>query len=495
MDKKDLECYAYGIHIGNLTGEDAESILKKYYHVEYFPEISFLTKESCFKKSDLIKSICDWTLYVLLLNGYRLPLRGDSLESIDSSLYFKDMLMLLYLYVINQNEALSANDIRTTSSTNTKLFYIEQSGFGNILGMRRENKFERKGEGKFDSRKVKYVATFSGTCADYNAIEDSICSVKRDEKKDEYHFPYACKNVVEALLKSRKHNFFVFFAEKDETLTEDEIIRMNNYDTSGEFLGGIPIQVFVDEIQGILKYLAITGGGTLKKLRQYLNLSAKDIDEDKEYKFYEKYFKELGESEKEGKEYGVEERKSCIQRADHYLSELLFAYLYYARTVKRIKEMTDEQKINDAAFPMLLDVIYEVSKSPACFSRDGHIEHYEKKFLSVSASEKKPTERELYNLKKSIVRNEKYSVQKFLPAFFYCFLFYLHKAGVIKEGHKKKSLIGVEDCVMGYIESFEMLDKVSFQSWMKTSEAKELWIKRKIDYFKPLDYEIGKALF
>lgn len=498
MDKKDLEYYAYGIHIGSLTGEETKSILEEYYHIEYFPEISFSTKPDCSEKGDLIRGIYDWTLYVLLLNGYRLPLKGNSAKSIDSSLYFKDMIMLLYLYVINQNEALSANGIQTSSSTNTDLFYIEQSGFGNILGMRRENKFNREGDGKFDSRKVKYVGKFSDECADHNTIEDGICSVKRNEKKKEYHFPYACKNVIEALLKSRKHSSFIFYAKEDETLSKDEIKRVSNIETPWEYFGGIPLKVFENDIQKILIQIAKAGGGAQKKLFQYVNSSIKDIDGDNEYKFYEKYFKELSKSEEkwekeEGKDFVG--RKSCICRANRYLSELLFAYLYYDKAVKLIRKMIDEQGICTDVSYAFLEIIYDVSKSPACFSRYKHLEHYATRFLSISASEKGTIERELYYLKNSIIRNERYVLKKFLPAFFYCFLYHLNETCIIKEKNKRESLIEIENCIIRYIKPFGMLDKVSFQNWIKSFAAKKLWIKRKTDYFMPLDYKVEKALF
>lgn len=289
-----------------------------------------------------------------------------------------------------------------------------------------------------------------------------------------------------------------FFPSVAETLTEDEIMRMYNKETSGEYMAGLSFQCFESYLEEVLIWMAKTGGGAFKKLLQYIILFIGDIDEDRQYKFYEKYFKELSKSEKKWETKAGKDsvgKKSCICRANRYLSELLFAYLYYERTFKWTKKMIDEHKINDDIFREFLDIIYEVSKSPACFSRNGHIKHYATKFLSISASEKGIAEIELSKLKNSMVENEKYSVQKFLPAFFYGFLYYLKKAGIIKEEDEQISLAGFEDCIMKNIKPFEMLDKVSFQSWMRTSEAKKLWIKRKIDYFKPLDYEIGKALF
>lgn len=54
-------------------------------------------------------------------------------------LYFNDMIMMLYLYVINGDKYLPSNALPISTGLLTKLDKIEQSGFGEILGFRREN--------------------------------------------------------------------------------------------------------------------------------------------------------------------------------------------------------------------------------------------------------------------------------------------------------------------------------------------------------------------
>lgn len=504
MRGNDLECYAYGIHIGKLTEKDIEKILQEYYHIKYLPEIQFLLENNFAKRIGLIEDIYYEVLYILLLNGYRLPLNGYNSDAIDPSLYFNDMVMLLYLYVMNQEDMLSSNELQTSTVTNARLFQIEQSGIGNILGIRRENKYKGEKESKSKRKQVKYVAMLPDEWEDY-AAKNGTYSVTWNEKKSKYYIPFACKNVVEALLKSRTDNFFIFSTEKEETLSEEEIRSMTDRNASKEFFGGLSLSIFEEEIQKALMLMAVAGGGAQKKLYKYLNPSTEDVDEGKEYKFYKKYFHELEESEsrwgvpKEDQktendnmkkpnkwEKGQQEcekiRNECIKKANRYLSELLFAYSYY------------EQIIKNDEFSKFLKIIYEVSKSPACFSRCEHIKQYLKMFFYVSISEKENSRKKIQKMMNGAIRNERYAVRKFLPAFFYCLLYYLGKAGIIKEKYNEDSLAVFEKCIKQFT-GFEMLHKKFFPIWLNTPGAKELWMKRKTDYLKPLDYEMGKALF
>lgn len=483
MDKKDLECFSYGIHIQNLTKKEIESVLKDYYHIGYLPKIPFLSKINLFKEDELIEVFYNWALYILLLNEYHLPLKGNPAESINPSLYLKDMIMLLYLYVINQHKALPSNELLLSSSTIANLSYIEQSGFGNILGLRRENKFKREKESKYDSKKVKYVATLPNEWTDY-----STYSVIRNEKEQKYNIPYACKNVVEALIKSRKHNSCVFYAERNETLSQKEIEELYDKETSIEIFG-IPLKIFEDNIRESFFLSYAAGGGAQKKLCDYFNQSIKDVNADKEYTFYKKYFKELNKSEKNWIGNSIIESKFCIEKANQYLSEVLFAYLYFSNTFQLIKKKKDKQAVNSDTFYNLLEIIYETSKSPACFSREGHINYYAEKFFSILTSENRKPEKDLY------IQNERYTVHKFLPAFFYCLLYYLYKANIIKEEYNEENLAKIENYIRKYVNPLGGLYKKPFMEWLEMLGAKELWIKRRTDFFKPLDYEIEKALF
>lgn len=305
----------------------------------------------------------------------------------------------------------------------------------------------------------------------------------RNEKEQKYNIPYACKNVVEALIKSRKHNSCVFYAERNETLSQKEIEELDYFQTSKEYFFGIPCQIFEDNIEQLLKDTAIIGGRAQKKLYQYLNQSIKDVNADNEYTFYKKYFKELNKSEKNWIGNSIIESKFCIEKANQYLSEVLFAYLYFSNTFQLIKKEIDMQAVNTDAFYDLLEIIFEASKSPACFSREEHIHHYAEKFFPFFTPENKKSKKDFYKLKNGLIRNERYTVHKFFPAFFYCLLYYLKKANIIKGEYNEKNLAKIENYIRKYVNPLGGLYKKPFMEWLEMPGAKELWIKRRTDFF------------
>ena len=107
MNKKNLEIYSKGIHIEELTLEESKRVLEEYYKIKY---LEVMPQEKC----ENLEDIYNLALNTVLQNGYCLPMARLGGDTINPKLYFQDMLMLLYIYTINKNDKISANELKVS---------------------------------------------------------------------------------------------------------------------------------------------------------------------------------------------------------------------------------------------------------------------------------------------------------------------------------------------------------------------------------------------
>ncbi len=142
---------------------ELETILRDYYDIENLLSGSALKKIHEYHDMDLIKFIYNEIFEALCSNWKSLPKAYYDLRK-EKDIYFNDMMMMVYLYMVNMEKPLSLNHLDTSSSTQSHMQYIEQSGFGNVLGLRRKS-----------DNMVKY------NCSD---------ELTRREDKRKYNIPY-----------------------------------------------------------------------------------------------------------------------------------------------------------------------------------------------------------------------------------------------------------------------------------------------------------------
>ena len=505
MNKKNLEIYSKGIHIEELTLEESKRVLEEYYKIKY---LEVMPQEKC----ENLEDIYNLALNTVLQNGYCLPMARLGGDTINPKLYFQDMLMLLYIYTINKNDKISANELKVSPKTVTYLHYSEQSGFGNILGFRRENKEKandsepqqerKKANSNMDincNKQIQYLSTVSeeflekvldGTIENDDSLYDKY-KVEKIETKNKYNIPYICQDIVTALLKSREHNFFVILLEQNESFSTEDIQKLLDDKTSGDLWCGIPLQIFTEEVQKAFIKCIIRGGRVQKK--DYKHRYDKDVNYNNEFKFYKKYFFELEKAEN-AREYDTkeelnEEEKKQRKLANAYLTEIIFAYSYYEYALTCLQNNSDKKV--DKIFNKFMNVVYQVSESPLCYSRKEHIKQYWSRLKPFISSDNNWSEKELKKRMEKMIKIEKYAIIRFFPALFYCFLYYYIE---IIEATKKDYRI--ENYMFLEKESIcTRLDGRSFHKLFENSCMKYLWLKRGQKYLKPLVYDIGRALF
>lgn len=481
--EKEINPYIQGIHLKLFDNESIPTVLKHYNVVELPKFHSIYNNETDSiqdREEILLKQIYDWALYVILINGHCFLLNQGQTEFLDTSIYFNDMIMLLYLYEINRLDPLCVNNMGISKETASEFYKIEQSGYGNILGLRREK-----------DKRVTYISKPQNS--EQDEMNKKKYEVKRRKEITKTQIPYPCKDIVSSLLTSIKYNApFVFDAEKNESSLEnvcDEELSKMIFDDPDM------IQILNDDIKEMLKYITDVSSKELaKKITNYMRIWKTDNDYNisNEYNFHKRYYNRLEHYIQKEKDEDSREI-NCRRKANHYLSELLFGYRYTENAIHFINKFSEEEHIDKDIFNLFQDVIYLISEFPVCFARIKHMEQHLKKICDLSKqqhiSEKK--------LKEQIVVHEKYTLQKFLPALFYCFLYYFQTNDHIKNTcHRTDDFLEIlEKLVKNINSNFEMQYKKAFNCWASDPIANYLWKKRKVEYFRPLVYDPSKALF
>ena len=501
-----------GIHREKLETDELIEVLKKYNIIEIpdqpsaYRKVSNKVEYKGKMEFEIIKDIYYWALHVVLLNGHWFSLKWNSSEFVDSTIYLNDMIMLLYLYEINKSEPLCLNHINISPKVAGNFYKIEQSGYGNILGLRRE--------------KDKCVIFKSiPPKNEQNEIIEGISEVKRRTDVKKAQIPYACKDVLSALLLSIKfNNPFIFNADKEETplkkYTAQEIIQT--------YLGNkIPLEIVNDNIQKMLiSIINPNGVNLMEKVDTYWHSS---YNRDALYRFHNRYYNRLEALEKKKANNELALDSICLRKANRYLSEILFGYRYSDKVVQYIKEKSNKLCSFELSLNNFRDVIYSISEYPICFARIKHMEQNSNKYFSPEPQKyipKKKAEKirqkmkpdtdekniliEIRKkLKKEIIKQENYTKRKFLPALFYCFLYYYETNESIKKASNyNKDLTEITENFVKNLSfadtdicDFEMYSKGSFNKFASNPIMSFLWEKRKKEYFRPLIYSPEKALF
>lgn len=469
MDKdKEIYRFSKGIHIEQLKKDELKIILKDYYNIELPPN------EYGTGKTDLKKLYLN-ALCTMLRNGYHIPTGYFRCE--DPDIYYNDMIMMLYLYTINLAKPLPANQLAIAPETQTHLKKIEQSAFGAILGIRRSNnnignapddKLQRYELSKSVLQKIvdKDVTV-------ENETKNTIHTVIRSEHGNKYLIPTACQNILIALIKSRKCNPFLFALSEnksdDVAVSLFKQCKMDNY----------------------LPYLQKKLQTALLNMKNARDLVSSDLysfiidkDNGEHYKFYELYKHKLDctITKKEGTPH--------LKEADLYLSELLFAYEYYAYTIQQLNERMDLSHIDENIVTKFMDIVYNTSESMLCFSRKKHIDVYVE--ILKQNSEKDVEKDKLLRLLKKMDKTERYTRQKFGPALYYCFLYYIIDEVNRTSSHRHSEL--EKEVVKCFQEDFQ-LDLNQIKKQFSDGNMNSLLSKRRLKFLVPLKYSMEKALF
>lgn len=417
-------------------------------------------------------------LYTLLINGYRLPLNKEFLNPF---LYFRDMVMFGYFYQNMINEPISSRNLAVSSSCLKNVPTLEQSGYGNILGIRRET---------------------SGTCHFVlEETEDGRSRLRTRMNREAYTIPYVCRDTVAVLATTMKNNPFLFRCEKEMISSEDNIKEFEN-----------DIKKFLKEYQEALRifegayplmgsYTHYDNSNEMKSDKlaiypRYMRINEESVDVSRTYSFYNSYYNKLGKIEKITAE-PDEQNNRARAKANRYLSELLFAYTYYIESFLLLEKDENIQMLDDKAYEEILNVVYKVSESPACFARREHIKQYLKERLKLHNDQIRKTGKRSWE--NQVMRNERYTTQKFLPALYYCFLFYAQKVGIITNDEFKGKKAPIIQLVVNFDKEYifmeDKIKKREMTEWMESRGAKLLWERRRVEFFEPLKYKKEYSLF
>lgn len=399
--------------------------------------------------------------------------------------------MMLHLYIITTNHTISAHELASPGLV-TYLQYIEVSGFGNILGIRRDNVEDPT------KKCIKYKATRKKV-SENNPLNENNDSNKNTDNDNyevirqkhciKYKIPYVCKNILIALLKSREENPYILKAKDDESITEKtELLAIFKY--LDEILAG--------EYKDSWTFLKKTGGDITLKCAMYgLNSDFSQYDI-----FYKSYYNKLEKTRHEKKEKESNKDRpnnSCLNLSlsDNYLSELLFATQYYIKTLEWYDEIFSDNIICEEEKKQFLDIVYLVSESMLCYTRIKSIKMYGEKYLSTLKNKTISSQETLLEEITKIKNVEQYTNQKFVPALYYCFLyFFMNKTDALTNEIEASSLSHtIRNLLSKSEKDFTQLETCQLKKWLSCEDIKSLLYRRKTEYFKPLDYKDEKALF
>ena len=131
-----------------------------------------------------------------------------------------------------------------------------------------------------------------------------------------------------------------------------------------------------------------------------------------------------------------------------------------------------------------------------CFARKESIKIYGKQYLSILKTKTISTQETLLEEMARIKYIEQYTNQKFVPAMYYCFLYYfIYKTSALRNTVETSSLSHTIRKTLLSSNNITQLTTRQIKKRISDEDIKLLLYRRKTEYLEPLNYKCEKALF